>query len=101
MRCAAPRNNTHRIRTEVRRIPVADYLEPLECFHIGIQGTGADPAIQGDGEPGGIPGNPLLPVILTNAAVPAAPPFSNEYVHQTRSSSLEIDLVDGIYSGPS
>ena len=52
MRCAAPRNNTLCIRSEVRGVPSADSLEPLERLHVRVQRTGADPAIQGDSEIG-------------------------------------------------
>jgi hypothetical protein len=53
------------LRTEVRRIPVSHDLEPLQCLHLGIQGAGANPAIQGNSETWRIPGSPLLPVVLT------------------------------------
>ena len=45
MSCAAPRNNTLCIRTEVRRIPIANDLESVECFHVSIQGTRPDSPI--------------------------------------------------------
>src|ERR1700756_5498766 len=64
MRCAAPRNNTLCIRTEVRGIPTSDDLESLECLYIGVQGTRSHPAIQGDGEIGRISGGPVLTVVL-------------------------------------
>jgi hypothetical protein len=39
MRCAAPRNNTHRISADVRRVPGTDYLESFRCLHVGFQRT--------------------------------------------------------------
>jgi hypothetical protein len=69
MCCAAPRNNTLCIRAEVRGIPVADDLDPLECLYFGVQGTGAHSAIHGDGEAGRVSGFPLLPVFLGLVAV--------------------------------
>lgn len=37
-------------RTKVRRVPVADNLEPLERLHVRLQGTGTDSPIQSDSE---------------------------------------------------
>ena len=50
MRCAAPRNNTHRIRAEVRRVSVTNHLERLERVHVWFQGIGAYSPIQGNSE---------------------------------------------------
>lgn len=36
-----------------------------KCLYVGVQGTGADPAIQGDGEAGRVSRGPLLAVVLT------------------------------------
>ena len=47
MRCAAPRNNTLCISAEVRGISLTNDLESLQRVHVGVQGTGADPAVQG------------------------------------------------------
>jgi hypothetical protein len=43
----------------------ADHLEPVECVHVGIQGTGCHPSVQGDGETGRVSGGSVLTVILT------------------------------------
>ncbi len=63
------------LRTEVRGIPAQDNLESLERIHLRIQGTGADPAIQGYSQAGRIPGGAVLPVVLARGAVPAGRPF--------------------------
>jgi hypothetical protein len=36
----------------------------VEQFHLGIQGTGSHPAIQGDSEAGGVSGGSVLAVVL-------------------------------------
>jgi hypothetical protein len=46
------RNNTLCIRAKVRGIQDADDLESFECVYFRIQGTGADPAVQGNREAG-------------------------------------------------
>src|SRR6266496_775446 len=33
------------LRADVRGIPAADHLKPLECLHLGLQGTGPDSSI--------------------------------------------------------
>src|SRR5882762_1604122 len=77
MRCAAPRNNTHHIRTEVRGIPAANDLESFQCVHVGIQGTRSRSTIQGDSEAGRILGIPILAVVLALGAVSAGPSLPN------------------------
>jgi hypothetical protein len=72
---AAPRNNTPRIRAEVREIPPTNDLESFQCVHVGIQGTRPDPAVQGDREAGRIPGDPVLAVVLACTAVSTNRPF--------------------------
>ena len=37
----------------------------VECLHVGIQGTGADSAIQGDSQAGRVLGIQIFPVVLT------------------------------------
>src|SRR6266404_5672290 len=73
MRCAAPRNNTLCIRAEIRRVPLADDLEFLERVHIGIQGTGPHPTVQGDSQAGRIPRSPVLTVVLASDSLPPVP----------------------------
>lgn len=42
----------HDLYFERRRgVPAPDDLEPLECVYFGVQRTGSDPPVQGDGEP--------------------------------------------------
>jgi hypothetical protein len=73
MRCAAPRNNTLCIRTEVRGIPAADHLESLQRIHVGVQGTGCHPPIQGDSQVGRVPGSQVFTVVLVcEAAFPTS-----------------------------
>ena len=62
---AAPRNNTLRIRAEVRGVRAADNLESLECVHFGIQRTGPHSPVQGDSQARRVPGGSILPVVLT------------------------------------
>ncbi|MGA9392946.1 MAG: hypothetical protein WBV69_21125 [Candidatus Sulfotelmatobacter sp.] len=49
----------------VRGIPAANDLESVQCIHVGIQGTGSHPAIQGDSETGRVSGDSILTVVLT------------------------------------
>ena len=56
------------LRAEVRGIPAANDLESFQCVHICIQGTRSRPTIQGDGQAGGIPGSPVLTIVLACAA---------------------------------
>lgn len=50
-------SNVHDLYFElkIRRIPVANHLEPVEYLHICTQGTRAHSAIQGHGEVGEFP----------------------------------------------
>src|SRR6266478_4235791 len=80
---AAPRNNTPRIRTQVRGIPVADDLESLECVYVGVQRTRSYSPIQGNSQVGRIPGNTVLSVVLARMgcrpampSLPGRPPKS-------------------------
>lgn len=41
-------------------------MESFECIHLGIQGTGPHPAIQGHSQIGRIPGHWFLTVVLTS-----------------------------------
>jgi hypothetical protein len=54
-------------------------LEPFKRVHIGVQGTGTDPAIQGDGQTGGIPGEPVRAVVLVHGALSAGRPFLTDF----------------------
>jgi len=47
---------------------MANDLEPFPCVHFGVQGAGADPAIQGDRQAGRIPGSSVLSVVLARGA---------------------------------
>ena len=49
--------------TEVRGIPVADDLEFVECFHIGVQGTGTHSSIQSDCETGRVSRGPIRAIV--------------------------------------
>ena len=42
----------------------SDDLESVECVYVGIQGTGANPSIQGDCKVGRIPGSAVFPIVL-------------------------------------
>jgi hypothetical protein len=63
------------LRAEVRRVSVKDDLEPLQCVHLRIQGTGSNPTVQDHSEAGRIPGSPVLSVILAHGAVSTRPPL--------------------------
>jgi hypothetical protein len=63
------------LRAKIRGIPATDDLESLECVHVGIQGTGSHPAIQGNGEVGRFPGDSILTIVLASGAVSAGRPF--------------------------
>jgi len=90
MSCAAPRNNTHRIRAEVRRVPVTNNLESLECFYFSFQGPRSDSAIQGDGEARRISGSPVPSVILICGSTGRA--VSLHYCLQVARFSWETSL---------
>ena len=77
----APHRSRPVLRAKVRRVPIEDDLESLQRVHFGVQGTGADPPIQGDGQAGRIPGSPVLPVVLTSMAVSAGHFFPNQQSH--------------------
>ena len=51
-------------RTAVRRVPAENDLESVERIHFSIQGPGAHPTVQGDSQAGGIPGGPVLRIVL-------------------------------------
>ena len=51
-------------RAKVRGVPVAHDLEPVESFHVGIQGARADPAVQSHSQAGRVPGDQVLAVVL-------------------------------------
>ena len=65
------------LQADVRGIPVANLLEPLECVHLGIQATGPHPAIQGNGEARRVSGDSVLAVVLKPATVPMGPRLLN------------------------
>jgi hypothetical protein len=50
-------------------VPAADDLESFQGVHFGIQGTGANPAVHGDGEIGRVPGGSVFTIVLVNGAV--------------------------------
>ena len=59
------------LRTQVRGVPIADDLEPLERVYVRVQRTGTDSAIQGDSETRRIPRSAVLRVVLDHGAVSA------------------------------
>ena len=60
-RCAGGRTHS---QAEVGGVPVANDLESVECFHVSLQGTRPDSAIQGHSQAGRVPGSPVLAVVL-------------------------------------
>jgi hypothetical protein len=58
-------------------------LESVQCFYIGIQRAGSDPAVEGDSPGGRIPGRPVLTIVLAGGAVSARPPIPNKYFRLT------------------
>ena len=58
------RNNTVCIRAKIRGVSAPHNLESVDCFHIGIQGTGSDSPVQGDRKTGRVPGAEVLAVVL-------------------------------------
>lgn len=66
----APKHLAHRsrsvLRTEVRGFSAANDLEPFQRLHLGIQGIGADPAVQGDSQARRVSGDSILADFLTN-----------------------------------
>jgi hypothetical protein len=92
MRCAAPRKNTLCIRAEVRGVQVANALEIVERVHQRVQGTRSHPTIQGHGEAGRVPGDPVLTIVLAGGAVPAGRPFPTRegYAQDQRTSATDF-----------
>src|SRR5712692_3889629 len=63
------------LRLEVRGVPTANHLEPLQCVHFRVQGAGSYSTVQGYGQAGRIPGSPVLAVVLACGACIGRPPF--------------------------
>src|SRR5215471_12315945 len=52
MRCAAPRNNTHRIRAGVSGVLAPNHVELVECVYQRVQEARSHSTIQSDGQAG-------------------------------------------------
>ena len=62
---------------KVRGVPAANDLESVECVYICVQGTRADPTIQGYGQAGGIPRSSVLRSVLASGRSWPGPPLPN------------------------
>jgi hypothetical protein len=86
------------LRAEVRGIPAANDLESLERVHVGLQVTGTDPAIQGDGEARRIPGRPVLAIVLARGGVNSPPPFPLSHSLFRRPTEETINFAFCVYT---